>query len=78
MIGNIFKDLLQQCDVSYKCKLLSFTAEKTVFKNKVSLQKCLTGDWSIYAQRQCSLQANIFTSVKIWAILTCFADIGLL
>ena len=51
MIGKIFKDLLQQCDVSYKCKLLSFTAEKTVFKNKVSLQKCLAGDGSVYAQR---------------------------
>ena len=42
---NIFKDLLQQCDV------ISFTAEKTVFKNEVSLQKCLAGDRTIYAQR---------------------------
>ena len=72
VIGNIFKDLLQQCDVSYKCKLLSFTAEKTVLKNKVSLQKCL-----FMLKGQCSLQANIFTYVKIRTILTCFAHIGL-
>ena len=77
MIGNIFKDLLQQCDVSYKCKLLSFTAATTVFKNKVSLQKCLAGDVSIMPKGQCSLQAYIFTSIKIWTILTCFAHIGL-
>ena len=76
MIGNIFKDLLQQCDVSYKCKLLSFTAEKTVFKNKVSVQKCLAGKGKLMPRGQCSLQANIFTSVKIWTILTCFAHIG--
>ena len=43
VIGNIFKHLLQQCDVSYKCKLLSFTTDKTIFKNNVDVQKYLPG-----------------------------------
>ena len=77
VIGNIFKDLLQQCDVSKKCKLLSFTAEKTVFKNNVSLKNCLAADGSIYAQRTMFFASYHFYICQDMNNLTCFAHIGL-
>ena len=52
VIGYAFKHLLHQCDVcdSDKCKLLSFTVQKTSFKQHW-FAKCLAEEVSVYTQR---------------------------
>ena len=52
MIGYSFKHLLHQCDIydSDKCKLLSFTVQKTSFKQNW-FAKCLAEEGSVYTQR---------------------------
>ena len=50
MNGNTFTHLLQYyIKYKYMYKLLSFNVEKTVFKTKVGLQKCLVGEGSFSA-----------------------------
>ena len=63
VIGYTFKHLLHQYDVydSDKCKLLSFTVQKTSFKQNL-FAKCLAEEGSVNTQRamvSASLPDNI-------------------
>ena len=67
MIGYTFKLLLHHCDVydtcSDKCKLLSFTVQKTSFK-QIWFAKCLAEEGSVYTLR-IMVSASLLDSINL-------------